>query len=135
MLRRRQVSPARIVAFWLVVVPAALAGCITAPAMVRDREAHWRDMLEAQAPAGTARPDVESLLRNNGLQPGRGTYRTVHGDGSESSNCRLPERALSALERGAVRGLYLSWDIEVTVCFDENDRVEDHFVGAWNAGL
>ena len=119
----------------LVVALAALGGCVTAPAMVRDREAHWRDVLEAQAPAGTSRFDVESLLRDNGLQPKSGTYRVVRNDGSESSNCRLPERALSALERGAVRGLYLNWDIEVTVCFDENDAVEAHYVGAWNAGI
>ena len=40
-----------------------------------------------------------------------------------------------AKEYGAVRGLYLSWDIEVTVCCDEHDRVENTFVGAWNAGF
>lgn len=64
-----------------------------------------------------------------------GTYRTAHPDGSETSECRLPDQALSAIERGAVRGLYVNWDIEITVCFDERDAVESHFVGAWNAGI
>lgn len=121
---------------WLVVLAAAaVAGCVTAPGAVRDREAHWRQVLAGQAPAGTSRADVVAMFERNDLPVSEGTYRTIRDDGKETSNCRIPDRAVSGLERGAVRGLYIEWDIEVTVCFDENDVVEDHFVGAWNAGL
>jgi len=96
---------------------AALAGCATASHQLDERESYWR------------------LFAKHELPVSEGTYRTAHPDGSETSNCRLPERALSAFERGAVRGLYFSWDIEITVCLDEDDAVEGYFVGAWNAGV
>ena len=112
-----------------------LAGCVTAPEAIREREDYWRRILAEQAPTGTIRDDALAVFERQGLLAGAGTYRTVHDDGSETSQCRLPDRALSALEHGAVRGMYMNWDIEITVCLDENDRVEDHFVGAWNAGI
>ncbi|MEE4360122.1 MAG: hypothetical protein V2I63_01220 [Pseudomonadales bacterium] len=112
-----------------------LAGCVTAPRALAEREAHWQALLAREAPIGAARAQVLDALERNGLPPTRGTYRTVHEDGRIESTCRLPDEGLTVLERGAVRGLYLSWDTEVTVCFDEAGRVEDHFVGSWNAGL
>lgn len=112
-----------------------MSGCVTAPAAIQERETYWRTILTEEAPAGTTRNAVRSVYQRHGLQPGEGTYHTVHADGSESSNCRLPDKALSAKDRSAVRGLYLNWDIEITVCFDEGDVVEGHYVGAWNAGI
>ena len=112
-----------------------ISGCITAPAKVRALENDWRQRLAENAPPGTPRNEVESLFEQHGLTPAIGTYRIRHEDGSESSHCRLPERAVTTRDRSAVRGLYLKWDLEVTVCLDENDRVESHYVGAWNAGI
>jgi len=128
--------PGTSLAVFLVAFASVLfAGCVSAPAAIREREAYWRRVLAEQAPAGTERADVIAVFERQGLMASEGTYRTVHDDGSETSHCRLPDRALSALERGSVRGLYVDWDIEVTLCLDENDRVEDYFVGAWNAGI
>jgi len=114
---------------------AALAGCATASHQLDERESYWRAELARDVPVGTPKADVLDLFAKHELPVSEGTYRTAHPDGSETSNCRLHERALSAFERGAVRGLYFSWDIEITVCLDENDAVEGYFVGAWNAGV
>lgn len=119
----------------IVGLLATLAGCVTSSQRIDEREAYWRQELARDVPIGTPKSEVLSLLAKHSLPVSEGTYRTAHPDGSETSNCRLPERALSAFERGAVRGLYFSWDIEITVCLDENDTVEGHFVGAWNAGI
>jgi len=114
---------------------ASLAGCVTAPHQLDERESYWREELARDAPVGTRKADVLALFAKHDLPVSEGTYRTAHPDGSETSNCRLPERALSAFERSAVRGLYMSWDIEITVCLDEKDAVEGYFVGSWNAGV
>jgi len=114
---------------------AALSGCVTAPGDVQERENYWRQILAEHAPLGTTRNDVISLFAKYDLPTSKGTYRTAQPGGGETSNCRLPDRAVSAIERGAVRGLYLNWDIEITVCLDEKDTVEKHYVGAWNTGI
>jgi hypothetical protein len=119
----------------VAVLMVALAGCITAPRDVRQRETYWRQVLAERAPAGTGKSDVLLLFEQYGLPVSERTYRTALPGGGETSNCRLPDQAVSAIERGAVRGLYLNWDIEITVCLDERDRVEKHYVGAWNAGI
>lgn len=112
-----------------------LAACVTAPQSVREREAYWREILAERTPVGAPKSQVAALFTEYQLPMAEGTYRTALPDGGQSSNCRLPDRAVSAIERGAVRGLYIKWDIEVTVCLDERDTVESHFVGAWNAGI
>jgi len=112
-----------------------LAACVTAPQSVREREAYWLEVLTERAPVGASKARVVALFAEYRLPMVEGTYRTALPDGGQSSNCRLPDRAVSAIERGAVRGLYIKWDIEVTVCLDERDTVESHFVGAWNAGI
>ena len=114
----------------LIFVLAATAGCITAPHEVRSLEAEWRQRLSSEAPPGASREKADRLLRDHGLVPSTGTYRVAHADGRETSSCRLPDRALSATQPGAVRGLYIKWDLEITVCLDEKDTVEGHFVGA-----
>lgn len=119
----------------VVALMAALTGCVTAPRDVQERENYWRQVLAEHAPPGTPANDVISLFAKHDLPTSEGTYRTAHPGGGETSNCRLPDRAVSAIERGAVRGLYLNWDIEITVCLDEEDTVETHYVGAWNAGI
>jgi len=91
--------------------------------------------LAVEAPIGASRKDVLSMFERHQLQAGEGTYRTVSDDGVVTSNCRRPERAISTFEKGAVRGLFLNWDVEITVCLDEEGKVEGHYVGAWNAGV
>jgi len=117
------------------LLAAGIGGCFTAPSKIEELESSWRQILFEEAPLGTGKPDVRDFYSRHRLVATDGTYRTVREDGSVTSNCRLPDRSLSALDRGAVRGLYLGWDIEITVCFDERDNVEEHFVGAWNAGI
>lgn len=112
-----------------------VAGCVMSGSAVKERESYWRGILAEQAPMGAPKRNVIAVYEQHQLNPREGTYRTVRADGTETSNCRLPEKALSAYDRGAVRGFLVSWDIEITACFDERDAVEGHFVGAWNTGF
>jgi hypothetical protein len=113
----------------------SLGGCVTVSHSIAERETYWRQVLESEAPVGALRDEVLLMFRQHDLTAEEGTYRVLSEGGVEASNCRLAERALSAIERSAVRGFYLSWDIEITICLDESGRVESHYVGSWNAGI
>jgi len=113
----------------------SLGGCVTASQQVKERETYWRQVLLSEAPVGTSKSDALLMFGRHNLVTTDGTYKTISDDGSEKSNCRYANRALTAVERSAVRGLYLKWDIEITVCLDDDNQVDSHYVGAWNAGV
>lgn len=118
---------------WLAV--AGSAACVGAGLAADARADHWRALLAREVPPGSDKAHARAVLEQNGLEPRQGTYTVAHDDGTTSSPCRLPRSALMAYEVSASRGLYLSYDVEVIVCFDEADRVEAHRVGVRNAGV
>jgi hypothetical protein len=111
-----------------------LASC-AAPGAIDQRLGEWRAFLAREVPLGTSAADAMAAMDRAGLNPQTGTYVTVMNSGERVANCRDPKQAISGRETSGVRGLYVRYDVEVTVCLSENGRVEKHYVSAWNQGI
>jgi hypothetical protein len=115
----------------LVCVLLVLGGCATPPG----REDIWRERLAAEVPLGSSLEQARSFYARHGLAVTQGVAIRVMNDGRQRSACRDPAAALTARERGQVRGLLTTSETEVTVCLSPDQRVESHHVTTWNSGF
>ena len=106
---------------------AGFGGCATPSHQLDQRQKEWEAALARHVPPGTARADAERFLAARGTPPV--WLRSVSG-----LKDACPADLLSAKDRSAARGMFLSWDLEIHVCL-EDGRVTGHRVYAFNQGF
>jgi hypothetical protein len=119
----------------LLLVPLLLLNACASSSAIDARTAYWQAFLARELAIGASGDRAMDVMRQAGLGPQQGTYVTVLRDGRVVSNCRDPKMAVTGKESSGVRGLFSRYDMEVTVCFAADGRVEKHYVGAWNQGF